>query len=90
MGFDFRKAPLSAIYKRCGRDCYLDEIRKKLIYITPEEEVRQKVISYLIHDLEVPSEMISVERHLTHYGIDSSKRADIVVNQLNEDMQAKI
>ena len=36
------------IYKRNGRECYLDPIRKKLIYITPEETVRQSVILYLL------------------------------------------
>lgn len=33
---------LPPIYKRLGKECYLDPIRKKLIYITPEETVRQE------------------------------------------------
>ena len=37
---------LHPIYKRNGRECYLDPIRKKLIYITPEETARQRVIQY--------------------------------------------
>ena len=41
---DLSKAQLPPIYKRDGRDCYLDPIRQKLIFITPEETVRQ--ISY--------------------------------------------
>ena len=45
---------LPPIYKRNGKDCYLDPIRKKLIYITPEETVRQEVISYLMDSLNVP------------------------------------
>jgi hypothetical protein len=85
MGFDYGKQGLPPIHKRCGRECYLDSVRQKLIYITPEETVRQKVISYLIEELKVPKEMIAVEEHLSHYGIDSSKRADIVIHKFDED-----
>lgn len=42
---DLSKAKLPPIYKRNRKDCYLDPIREKLIYITPEETVRQQVIS---------------------------------------------
>ena len=66
MNFDISQQRLPAIYKRGNQDCYLDPVRKKLIYITPEETVRQKVISYLIDCLEVPVEMIQVEAHLSH------------------------
>lgn len=59
------KLPL--IYKRNGRECYLDPIRKKLIYITPEETVRQKVILYLTDILHVPLREIVSEQHLSHY-----------------------
>lgn len=77
---DLSKQRLPAVYKRGNKECYLDPVRKKLIYITPEETVRQRVISYLIDTLNVPLEMISVESHLSHYGIDSKKRADIIVH----------
>ena len=58
---DFDKLRLPKIYKRNGRDCYLDPIRKKLIYVTPEETVRQRVISYLIDELKVPPEDIGTD-----------------------------
>ena len=80
MYIDLSSQPLPKIYSRKGKDCYLDPIRKKLIFITPEETVRQRVISYLLNDLKVPIEMISVEQHLSHYGIKSSLRADILIN----------
>lgn len=79
MYIDLSKQSLPKIFVRNGRECYLDPIRKKLIYITPEETVRQRVISYLLNDLKVPAEMISVEDHLSHYGIQSSLRADILI-----------
>lgn len=76
---------LPPIYMRNGKECYLDPIRKKLIYITPEETVRQKVISYLINELRVPSENIVVEQHLAHYGINTKKRADIVIHKRDSE-----
>jgi hypothetical protein len=80
-----KEGSLPPIYKRCGRDCYLDPIRKKLIYITPEETVRQKMIRYLMDTLHVPSEMLVVEQHLSHYGIKTKKRADIVIHKVDEE-----
>lgn len=41
---DFTKEALPPVYRRNNRDCYLDPVRQKLIYITPEETVRQQVI----------------------------------------------
>ena len=73
------------IYKRNGKKCYLDPIRHKLIYITPEETVRQKIISYLIDTLSVPKDTISVEEHLSHYGIATKKRADIVIHEIDDE-----
>lgn len=75
---------LPPIYKRNTKECYLDPIRQKLIYVTPEETVRQKVLAFLIEDLLVPAETIVVEQHLSHYQILTNKRADIVVHKLTE------
>ncbi len=83
-GIDFSKQKLPPIYKRHGKECYLDPIREKLIYITPEETVRQQVISYLLTELKVPAKMIDVEVHLSHYGIESKRRVDILVNRYVE------
>ncbi|MBR5252127.1 MAG: type I restriction enzyme HsdR N-terminal domain-containing protein [Oscillospiraceae bacterium] len=76
---------LPPIYKRKGKNHYLDPVRKKLIHITPEETVRQKVISYIIENLNVPAESIVVEQHLSHYGIKTKKRADIVIHKMTSD-----
>lgn len=85
MYIDLSSQPLPKIYKRKGKECYLDPIRKKLILITPEETVRQRVLSYIINELKVPMEMISVEDHLSHYGIKSSLRADILIKCFTKD-----
>lgn len=82
---EWNSAKLPPVYKRDGRDCYLDPIRQKLIFITPEETVRQKVISYLIDTLHVPANTICVEQHLSHYGIASTKRADIIIEKLDKE-----
>lgn len=85
MYIDLSAQPLPKIYIRKGKECYLDPIRKKLIYITPEETVRQQVISHLLYDLKVPADMISVEENLSHYGIKSIRRTDITIKCLTKD-----
>lgn len=82
---DFSKQHLPKIYKRQGKECYLDPIREKLIFITPEETVRQQVISYLVNVLNVPTKMIEVEIHLSHYGIKSKHRVDMLINKYNKN-----
>lgn len=76
---DITNAKLPPVFKRNGKDCYRDPIRDKLIYVTPEETIRQQVLSYLINTLEVPAEMIDVEVPLSHFGLKTRKRADIVI-----------
>lgn len=87
MLFDISNQRLPKTYTRNNKKCYLDPIRKKLIYITPEETIRQKVISYLLDELQVPPEMISVEAHLSHYlkDVSSNRRADIIIHGEDEE-----
>ena len=81
----FMKSELPPIYKRNNQEAYLDPIRQKLIFVTPEETVRQHVISYLINKLKVPKMLIRVEEPLKHYGIKSRGRADIIIDKYNEE-----
>lgn len=67
-------------------ECYLDPIRKKLIQITPEEKVRQKTISYLIDKLNIEKELMQVEIQLKDYGISTLKRADIIIEQVIDEV----
>lgn len=80
-----KRSKLPQIYKREGKDCYLDPIRERLIFITPEETVRQHVIAYLVNDLHVPKDMIRVEVRLDEYGIKTRNRADIIVEEYDEN-----
>ena len=70
---------LPAVYQREGKDCYYDTYRKKLIEITPEETVRQKVAALFEQKYGVPKDMISLEVPLTHYatGIVNSRSVAI-------------
>jgi hypothetical protein len=72
------------LYTRNGRRCCLCEVRKKLIYITPEEQVRQALIRKLIEDHKVPSHMIEIEVPLSHQIKGARGRADVVVNYYDE------
>ena len=80
MVFDFQSEKLPDIFKRDNKSYYLDPIRKKLILITPEETVRQKMISFIMNSLNIPEKLISVEEKLSHYGVKSNLRADIIIN----------
>ncbi len=88
MAIDFSKEALPPVYERNGKQCFLDPIREKLIEITPEEAVRQQVVSYLLNKLEIPHTMIRVEERLSHYGVQTKDRADIIVDRYSEEDQA--
>lgn len=81
---NLENAQLPPTYKRDGKDYYLDPIRRRLIFITPEETVRQKIIFWLIQDLSVPKNILAVEKPLAHYGLVTRDRADIVIDGLDE------
>jgi len=54
-----------------------DAIRKKFIILTPEEWVRQHVVSYLLEEKKYPKSLINIEKVLHVNGL--RKRYDIVV-----------
>lgn len=45
-----------------GRKYVLDKIRKKKVFFTPEEWVRQFIIEYLVEKLSLSKNLISVEK----------------------------
>lgn len=79
--------PLPAIYKRDGKECYFDTYRKKLIEITPEETVRQKIAKLFEIKYGVPEEMISLEVPMSYYAAGVSGRADIVIHAYDTKTQ---
>ena len=56
-----------------------DSVRGKNVKRTPEEEVRQAIVAYLLEGLKVPKRLIAVEYSLAHIGPGLRHRADIVV-----------
>jgi len=59
------------------RKMIFDRVRKKFVVLTPEEWVRQHMISYLVELKSVPASMIGVEKQLLVNGL--VKRFDIAV-----------
>ena len=72
------------IYERENKDCYYDTYRKKLIEITPEETVRQKIAKLFEVEYGVPKEMILLEVPMSHYVEGASGRADIVIHAFDQ------
>ncbi|MDO4439771.1 MAG: type I restriction enzyme HsdR N-terminal domain-containing protein [Eubacteriales bacterium] len=81
----FKDIKLPNIYLADGKEYYLDPFRKKLILKTPEEVVRQRMLRYLVDTIKVPEIMLQVEMLLSKYGIDSKRRADIVIERYISD-----
>ena len=63
--------------QREGKTFVFDPLRKRFVALTPEEEVRQKVLYLLVEHLQVPAGLVAVEYSLKVNGLD--KRADAVV-----------
>lgn len=54
-----------------------DRIRKKYVHFTPEEFVRQNIITHLVESLYIPESLISIEKGIQIHGL--FKRYDIAV-----------
>ncbi len=59
-----------------GKEFIQDNIRKKWVRLTPEEWVRQNWIQYLLHVMNYPASLLSVEKEI-QLG-ELKKRYDIV------------
>lgn len=80
-----KEIELPKIYMREGKKCYFDTYRKKLIEITPEETVRQKIARLFETEYKVPKEMISLEVPMSYYVQGASGRADIVIHREDKE-----
>ena len=69
-----------------NRTKVFDPIRKIYCTLTPEEEVRQKMLYYLVEQKKYPSGLIAVEYSIKVNGLP--KRCDIVV--FNKDAKPKM
>jgi len=65
---------------------YFDSFRNMFVHITPEEKVRQKTCLILTGKLGTSREVIRVEEHLVHYGVeDKNGRIDISITFFDAD-----
>lgn len=58
-----------------------DPIRRKNVVLTPEEEVRQTILSYLVEQLQYPINYIAVEKQIQYAG--KNRRFDAVIYDKN-------
>ncbi len=69
-----------------GNVYILDEIRRKYIKLTPEEQVRQNFVKFLINEKKWPSGLLAIEKQIT---INKNIfRCDIVC--YNNKLEAKL
>lgn len=71
------------IYRIEGQPMYFDSVRKKYVLVTPRETVRQRVVQFLIQELDVPQRMIRIGEKLSYYGLNFRHRADIVIEHFD-------
>ena len=83
------KYKLNFKYKRKGAHCCYDESRKMFVQKTPEEIVRQQIIKFLRYQLKVPKKMIDTEVNLKRYGLNSTKRIDISIDEIDQDNELR-
>ena len=62
---------------REGKTQVFDPLRRRFVALTPEEEIRQKMLYLLVEHLHVPAGLVAVEYSVKVNGLD--KRADAVV-----------
>ncbi|WP_017754964.1 type I restriction enzyme HsdR N-terminal domain-containing protein [Calidifontibacillus oryziterrae] len=70
---------------RDGQECIMCKVRKKLIVLTPEEEVRQSTIEFLTSQMNVPLDKIEIEVPMSYFKKGAKGRADIIVSGIDED-----
>lgn len=73
------KYKLNISINSSGQKVVYDIVRKKEIPYTPEEDVRQKLLQYIIQELKVPEYMIDEEISMKYYHFDSKRRPDILI-----------
>lgn len=75
--------PPPHLYKVDSQQTYFDAVRKKYVPATPRETVRQRVVQFLLKELDVPQRMIRIGEKLSHYGLPFRHRADIVIERFD-------
>ena len=85
-----KKKQPEIIYDSNNIERYIDPIRKKSVIVTPEESVRQRVITFLREDLCIPPEYVEVEESLAHIDRDIRDRVDILVFGIKDGVKKNL
>jgi hypothetical protein len=65
------------VKKIAGKLYIFDVLRKKYVFLTPEEWVRQHFVHFLIHENQYPKSLIKLEAGVHYHTL--SQRSDLVV-----------
>ena len=65
------------IVEKEGKQYVFDIIRRRYLRLTPEEEVRQQIVHWMIDKLKYPKSSISLEKAVNLHG--TKRRYDIVI-----------
>lgn len=76
---NFSDYPAPQVYRVENQAAYLDPLRKKLVFVTPEETVRQRLIPWLLGEIGVPENFLRVEGKFSRYGLNVKTRADFII-----------
>ncbi len=68
----------SRLKTEAGKHYIFDSLRKKYLLLTPEEWVRQHVISYILNEKKYPKGLVKIETGLVLNSL--KKRADILIS----------
>ena len=88
--FRLKDWPEPKRYKRAGRDAFFDPCRRILVPADPEEDVRQRLVTYLQEELGVPLDMLDTEFHLARIERGKRGRADVVGSVLTDELRVPL
>ena len=88
--YDFADERIPSVETINNIDYYYDAIRQKPIRVTPEETVRQEIVSFLVDKLKVPVHMLRVEESLAHHVKNCLDRSDVVIMRMADDHESVI
>ena len=80
---NFSEYPAPQVYRVENQAAYFDPVRKKLVFVTPEETVRQRLIPWLLGEVGVPENFLRVEGKFSRYGLNVKTRADFIIEAVD-------
>lgn len=79
MNINLDKYELKEVYNRSGKKCIFDITKQILRILTPEEEVRQKLIKFLQGEMKIPITAIETEIPVSYFIKTARGRMDILI-----------